>query len=184
MIPAIELDCTFQGHDFHLLGYGINPEAKEYAEIEKDIITQEQQASAQRLALLREHLHIYIDEEELKRRSFHGIYVAETICEIAMEDARNKEDVYKRQIYEFPEGKKPYGEKIVLTSSYLLLCSTKITVIPRDKIYWTCAQVGYKGCLLYTSSFFSFCTLPFTLRNTCCSSKRVTLLSVISIANG
>lgn len=99
LIPAIELDCTFQGHDFHLLGYGINPEAKEYAEIEKDIITQEQQASAQRLALLREHLHIYIDEEELKRRSFHGIYVAETICEIAMEDARNKDNPHMKPYY-------------------------------------------------------------------------------------
>ena len=55
--------------------------------------------SAQRLALLREHLHIYIDEEELKRRSFHGIYVAETICEIAMEDARNKDNPHMKPYY-------------------------------------------------------------------------------------
>lgn len=51
------------------------------------------------MALLREHLHIYIDEEELKRRSFHGIYVAETICEIAMEDARNKDNPHMKPYY-------------------------------------------------------------------------------------
>ena len=42
---------------------------------------------------------IYIDEEELKRRSFHGIYVAETICEIAMEDARNKDNPHMKPYY-------------------------------------------------------------------------------------
>lgn len=66
------------------------------------------------------------------------------IAEKINQDAANGL-LFEEYIYEFPEGKKPYGEKIVLTSSYLLLCSTKITVIPRDKIYWTCAQVGYKG---------------------------------------
>ena len=50
-------------------------------------------------------------------------------------------------IYEIEEGKKPHGEKIVLTPSYLLLCGDrmKVTAIPRDKIYWICAQVGQKG---------------------------------------
>lgn len=50
-------------------------------------------------------------------------------------------------IYEFKDGKKPYGEKIALTPSYLLILNggTKVTAIPREKIYWTCAQVGHKG---------------------------------------
>lgn len=54
-------------------------------------------------------------------------------------------------IYEFKELKKAYGEKVVLTPSYLLLCGVKgvrnanITAIPRDKIYWICAQAGFKG---------------------------------------
>lgn len=39
----------------------------------------------------------------------------------------------------------PKGEKIVLLPSYLLLCDNVITAIPVDKIYWICAQVGYKG---------------------------------------
>ncbi len=39
------------------------------------------------------------------------------------------------------------GERVYLTASYLLLDNGmgKITVIPRDKIYWLCAQVGIKG---------------------------------------
>ena len=47
----------------------------------------------------------------------------------------------------FPEGKKPHGERIMLTASYLLLFNGmgKIKAIPREKIYWLCAQVGRKG---------------------------------------
>lgn len=54
-------------------------------------------------------------------------------------------------IYEFSEGKTPYGEKVTLTPSYLLLFSdrNKVTVIPRNKIYWICAQVGQKGGPFY-----------------------------------
>lgn len=56
-------------------------------------------------------------------------------------------------IYKFTDEKKVCGEKIVLMPSYLLLCgikggpkgTSKITAIPRQKIYWVCAQVGYKG---------------------------------------
>ena len=50
-------------------------------------------------------------------------------------------------IYEFPKGKKPYGERIILIPSYLLICHStwNITAIPCDKIYWICAQVGHKG---------------------------------------
>lgn len=50
-------------------------------------------------------------------------------------------------IYKFEENKKPYGERIMLLPSYLLLFNGMgaITAIPRNKIYWICAQVGRKG---------------------------------------
>lgn len=40
-----------------------------------------------------------------------------------------------------------YSDRIVILPSYILLISEieKITAIPRDKIYWICSQVGYKG---------------------------------------
>lgn len=42
---------------------------------------------------------------------------------------------------------RPYHDRVLLLPSYLLLISEMgwITAIPRDKIYWLCAQVGYKG---------------------------------------
>lgn len=65
---------------------------------------------------------------------------------IDQEAAEGKIQV-EEYIYHFEEGKKPYGERVVLLPSYLLLVGhgNKITAIPRDKIYWICAQVGHKG---------------------------------------
>lgn len=42
---------------------------------------------------------------------------------------------------------KKYSDRITILPSYVLLIEEigKITAIPRDKIYWICAQVGYKG---------------------------------------
>lgn len=50
-------------------------------------------------------------------------------------------------IYDIPKEKKPYGERVILIPSYLLLCHDfgAVTAIPRDKIYWLCAQAGVKG---------------------------------------
>lgn len=59
----------------------------------------------------------------------------------------------------FPEGKTPHGERIILIPSYLLRINDigQILAIPRDKIYWVCAQVGRKG-----SSSFIVRLLIFT----------------------
>lgn len=42
---------------------------------------------------------------------------------------------------------KKYSDRITILPSYVLLIGEigKITAIPRDKIYWICAQTGYKG---------------------------------------
>lgn len=46
---------------------------------------------------------------------------------------------------------KKYSDRVLLLPSYLLLINEmgQITVIPRDKIYWICAQIGYKGGPFY-----------------------------------
>ncbi len=65
----------------------------------------------------------------------------------------------------FPEGKTPHGQRIILIPSYLLRINDmgQILVIPRDKIYWVCAQVGRKGyssfivrLLIFTEAKTSF----------------------------
>ena len=54
--------------------------------------------------------------------------------------------------------KEPKGERIVLTNSYLLMFNSmgKVTAIPRDKIYWICAQTGIKGRSSYIVRFMVF----------------------------
>ena len=39
-IPAVELDCIFEGVDLHLLGYGIDFQDPRYRELEEDILSQ------------------------------------------------------------------------------------------------------------------------------------------------
>lgn len=47
----------------------------------------------------------------------------------------------------FPEGKTPRGERVMLLPTYLLYRNSlgQILAIPREKIYWICAQAGRKG---------------------------------------
>lgn len=71
---------------------------------------------------------------------------AEVARIIDQEAAEGKIQV-EEYIYDIPQGKRPHGEKIVLTPSYLVLFGdgSRVRAIPRDKIYWICAQVGQKG---------------------------------------
>ena len=48
-IPAIEIDCTFRGVNLHVLGYGIEYESPDFAEIEDNIAAQGTAASRQML---------------------------------------------------------------------------------------------------------------------------------------
>lgn len=48
-IPGIEIDCTFQDTNFHLLGYGIDFQSSDFEAIEKNIDDQSLQASLDRL---------------------------------------------------------------------------------------------------------------------------------------
>lgn len=61
-------------------------------------------------------------------------------------------------IYNFTDGGKPYGEKVVLTPTYLLLDNGmgKLKAIPREKICWLCAQVGIKGRSSYVVRLLVF----------------------------
>lgn len=83
----------------------------------------------------------------------------ENIAAVINKDACEGGFLVDEYIYNFSDGKKPYGEKVILTPTYLLICNGmgKVTAIPREKIYWLCAQVGRKG-----SSSFVVRLLVFT----------------------
>lgn len=45
VLSGVELDCNYAEKGFHLLGYGFDSTQKEFAEIEQDILLQEQAAA-------------------------------------------------------------------------------------------------------------------------------------------
>ncbi len=83
IIPAIEMDCVFDGVNLHLLGYGIDPIAPVFAEIEMDLHQQELDNSALLMQLVRQ-LGIEFEDELVKSLSFHGAVTGEMIAEAAL----------------------------------------------------------------------------------------------------
>ncbi len=73
----------------------------------------------------------------------------EAVARVIDREAAEGQILVEEYIDESATGKGAHDQKIVLTPSYLLLCGNrwenKITAIPRDKIYWLCAQDGHKG---------------------------------------
>ena len=67
-ISGIELDCTFNGVNLHLLGYQIADESPDFEQVEKHILTQEETASYERLAHTRK-LGFQLSESELSAHS-------------------------------------------------------------------------------------------------------------------
>lgn len=89
----------------------------------------------------------------------------EAVAEIIDREIAEGKVQVDEYIETFPEGKTPRGGRIILIPSYLLRINDmgQILVIPREKIYWVCAQVGRKGyssflvrLLIFTEAKTSF----------------------------
>ncbi len=102
IIPAIELDCSFQDKDFHLLGYNIDPNHPIWEEIYENVEEMERTAGVKRLAFIKDVMNIYIDQEKLDELCPNGVYEAESVCEVALMDERNKDNKYLKEY--FPNG--------------------------------------------------------------------------------
>lgn len=98
IIPAIELDCTIDGVNLHLLGYGIDYKSDDFEEIEENIIAQEQVASKERMRLVRE-LGIDFEDSVIDGLSKNGVVNGEMICEAAMIFDKNKENPLLKPYY-------------------------------------------------------------------------------------
>ncbi|MCR1952634.1 MULTISPECIES: PHP domain-containing protein [unclassified Clostridium] len=90
VIPGIEIDCTFNGINLHLLGYNIDYKEKDFYNIEEDILNQERSASKEKIRLIKEHTGLNIHEEEVLKRSTNGVVTGELIAEILLEDKENR----------------------------------------------------------------------------------------------
>ncbi len=81
-IPGIEVDCTYKGVNFHVLGYGIDYRSRDFQEIEENVLKQEKKASCERLSKIRE-LGFQIDEAELRKLS-EDVWTGEMFAEILL----------------------------------------------------------------------------------------------------
>lgn len=99
IIPAIELDCTFNGINLHVLGYGIDYLNPIFNQIQDNIISQEQTASKRRMELARS-IGIDFSDEFIGTLSRNGIVTGEMIGEAAMEFDREHINPLLKPYYE------------------------------------------------------------------------------------
>lgn len=96
-IPAIEIDCVFQGVNLHVLGYGIDFTHQAFFDLEKRIMDQEYAASAQKIELTNA-LGFSLTKEDMKEVAPDGIYTGEMFCEVLL----------AKPVYQDHELLKPY----------------------------------------------------------------------------
>lgn len=99
IIPAVELDCTIDGVNLHVLGYGIDYEDPIFNKIEENIIRQEQVASKVRMSLIRK-LGIDFSDEDINALSRNGVVNGEMIAEAAMKLDKEQKNPLLKPYYE------------------------------------------------------------------------------------
>lgn len=67
-ISGIEIDCTYEGANFHVLGYGIDDASPDFARVEENIRSQVRNASIEMLAKTRK-LGFMVEEWEMRQLS-------------------------------------------------------------------------------------------------------------------
>lgn len=98
-IEAVELDCTYQGLNFHVVGYGIDSTNPAFEQLEHTMRQQELALSAKKLALVNQ-LGFNLSKAQMDAVAPHGIYAGEMFCEVLLADPR----------YQDHELLKPYRE--------------------------------------------------------------------------
>ena len=98
IIPAIELDCTIDGVNLHLLGYGVDYKSDDFEIIEENIIAQEKVASKERMRLVRD-LGINFEDSVIESLSKNGVVNGEMIAEAAMLFDNNQENQLLKPYY-------------------------------------------------------------------------------------
>lgn len=86
-ISGIEIDCTYQDTDFHVLGYGINYKNSDFEKLEQNIEKQSFQASLERLAQT-QVLGFHVTENDMwglsKDRYWKDIWTGEMFAEVLL----------------------------------------------------------------------------------------------------
>lgn len=88
MIPSVEIDCTCNDVDIHMLGYWIDPLYAGFQKIEKDILDQEHIVAKSRIRLVKA-LGVHVDEEKTMSLAKNGVVTGEMIAETVLADPQN-----------------------------------------------------------------------------------------------
>ncbi len=102
VIPGIELDCTFDDTNFHLLGYNIDPLSPIYEQLHQKIQQMEYEGGLKRLDYCRNVMGLHLDQSALDNLCPDHVFIAESIAEIAMSDPLNQDNQYLKEF--FPGG--------------------------------------------------------------------------------
>ena len=84
IISGVELDCTYKGMDFHLLGYTFDYTNNDFRFIEEDIHDQEIQAAEKKISLFSTATGIPVNNAEIIAAAKDGIVTGELIAEIIL----------------------------------------------------------------------------------------------------
>ncbi|EHT05223.1 PHP domain-containing protein [Klebsiella oxytoca] len=87
-ITGIEVDCSFNNRNFHLLGYGYNKDTLDFDCIESDFIKSQIEATPIKIKLLKD-LGFYFDEDELYIGLKGSVPQEESMAELILLDERN-----------------------------------------------------------------------------------------------
>ncbi|SHK28939.1 hypothetical protein SAMN02745163_03575 [Clostridium cavendishii DSM 21758] len=93
VISGIEIDCTYEGVNLHILGYDIDYNEVCFLKLEEDIINQEINASEEKIKKIEEYLKVKINRESIKELAPNGIVTGELIGEILLSD----ESIYNNE---------------------------------------------------------------------------------------
>ena len=92
-IPAIEIDCVFNGINLHVLGYGINYKSEAIINLEDAVFQQELVASTTKLALTNS-LGFDLVADDLHSVSSNGVWTGEMFGEVLL----NKEEYKNHEL--------------------------------------------------------------------------------------
>ena len=98
-IPAVEIDCTYETTNLHVVGYGIDYKHPDFITLEQNVLNQELASSMTNIELTRS-LGFEITQEELNQLSDNGVYTGEMFAEILL----NKEEYKNHELL------KPYRQ--------------------------------------------------------------------------
>lgn len=88
VLSGIEIDCTFEGRNFHLLGYGFTP-SDDFDEIYHNFSAIQRELTPRKFEKLRQ-LRFYLDEQRLAEVCGGAIPQEEQMGEVILDDERNE----------------------------------------------------------------------------------------------